>query len=204
MSDPRYYKDRSSGDRLISITSCLPYEGEDFVPHSAKVRGTIVHRATALEDLGILDYSTVDPAIEPYMAAYNKFRRATSFEPVIIERPCRSHLYGYAGTPDRAGWICPPGIGPTDDRHYKAPVVIELKSGPPKKPCTWGLQISGQEQAIKETFGESHFPGVNLFLRYAVQLNPDGTFIVHPYTGREDFQIFLSFLNTKRWTLKNS
>lgn len=64
-------------------------------------RGSAVHEATALWDRGILDESTLDPQIRPYLDAWIKFRKESGYSPKIIEKPLLHVTYRYAGTIDR-------------------------------------------------------------------------------------------------------
>ena len=62
----------------------------------------MVHIATALYDLGILDESTVDPRIMGYLTSWKRFREdKPPYKPEHIEVKMVDTLYRYAGTIDR-------------------------------------------------------------------------------------------------------
>lgn len=64
-------------------------------------RGAAVHKATELYDLGTLDLSTLDPRLEPYLAAYKKFRREVGGECEEIEFRVECKRLNFCGRLDR-------------------------------------------------------------------------------------------------------
>lgn len=94
------------GGRLESVTGILKAEGfidTSFYTEEGRERGSYVHLATHLDDMGELDESSLDPVIVPYLEAWRRFKRESGF---IVERsevPMVSTAYRYAGTPDVAG-----------------------------------------------------------------------------------------------------
>lgn len=97
---------RFRGTILPSVTTILKDEGfidTSFYNEYGRTRGTYVHKARYLDDCGELDEDSIDPAIEPYLQAWRKFRAESGFTPIISEVPmvCTSLLY--AGTPDAIG-----------------------------------------------------------------------------------------------------
>lgn len=65
-------------------------------------RGTATHHGCRLLDEGRLDWSTVDPEIEPRIRAWEKFRRDfPAAELIACERPMASAKCRFAGTMDR-------------------------------------------------------------------------------------------------------
>jgi len=96
------------GARLPSVTGILKDEGfvdTTFFNDHARERGSLVHLATHLDDIGELDESSIDPVIAPYLEAWRRFRRESGFVIEISEKPMRSSIYGYAGTPDSIGYF---------------------------------------------------------------------------------------------------
>lgn len=74
----------------------------------ARILGDQVHKATALDDHGILDEEDLEknlPHVMPYLRGWRKFRREMEFEPVMIEWRGYHPIYFYAGTLDRGGFI---------------------------------------------------------------------------------------------------
>mgnify|MGYP001575772267 CR=1 FL=1 len=68
----------------------------------AATKGTYVAEATAFDDRGVLDESSVDAVILPYIEAWRKFRRDSGYVPLEIESPIVNTDFGFAGPPDRA------------------------------------------------------------------------------------------------------
>ncbi|HEQ71945.1 MAG TPA: hypothetical protein ENN69_05605 [Spirochaetia bacterium] len=64
-------------------------------------RGRAIHRATALYDLGRLDWPSVDPRIEPFVQGWVKFRKEVGGVITAIEQPVSNIALGYTGTFDR-------------------------------------------------------------------------------------------------------
>jgi len=91
---------------LVSVTQVLKAEGfidDRFYTEEARERGSFVHLATHLDDMGELDESTVDPLIAPYLEAWRKFKAESGFVVEQSEEPMMSTAYRYAGTPDVIG-----------------------------------------------------------------------------------------------------
>jgi hypothetical protein len=63
----------SSGQRLISVTECLPKSQYMKNCDEACTKGNYVHRAVQLYLLNDLNEDTLDPALVPYLAALKKF-----------------------------------------------------------------------------------------------------------------------------------
>ena len=101
-----HFSQESTGQILPSVTQVLSKMGltPDFLkwvdPWYA-LRGSLAHRATELHDNGILDESTVDEEIAPYLAAYQKFRKEWAGEIVKTEYRMWHPTYKYAGIVDR-------------------------------------------------------------------------------------------------------
>jgi hypothetical protein len=67
--------------------------------------GSFVHQATQYLDEGSLDLASVDPELEPYLAAYQRFLRESGFQPQLIEHRVVGSIGGMlcGGTVDRVG-----------------------------------------------------------------------------------------------------
>ena len=102
--DEEKHEYRLDGKALPSVTTIikaiLPPQYE-FAGEWHMQRGTATHKACELLDNGTLDWSSVDPEIEPRVRAWLKFRR--EFHCAVIENEKRmAHAeLGYAGTADR-------------------------------------------------------------------------------------------------------
>lgn len=89
------------GVKIPSITQVLGLiSNYDFVEDHYKEKGKYIHEATALMDIGDLDYGKTK--YKKYITAWNKFMKEHDLkrEKVYIETPLISK-FGYAGTPDR-------------------------------------------------------------------------------------------------------
>jgi hypothetical protein len=65
--------------------------------------GTAVHKATELEDKGVIDQYELDLATVPYLEAYRRFKEESGFVPTAIEGRVYHPKFHYAGTFDRIG-----------------------------------------------------------------------------------------------------
>lgn len=91
---------------LPSVTGILKAEGfidDRFFDDYSRDRGTYVHLATHMDDMGDLDDDTVDPVIVPYLKAWRRFKKESGFVVEQSEISLASKAYNYAGTIDRIG-----------------------------------------------------------------------------------------------------
>jgi hypothetical protein len=91
-------------NNLPSVTEILLSAGiidRSFFTVDAALRGTRVHEACELLDLGVLDESSVDGRISGYLDAYRKFKRESGWEFDLVESPVSDFAHLYAGSPDR-------------------------------------------------------------------------------------------------------
>jgi hypothetical protein len=119
----RYFVTENGGRRELPSVSFLLEEHSGgpnrfFKPWHAQ-RGSMVHRATALDDQGILDESTLDDRIAGYLSAWRKFRGTMNLSFTDIEYIVADLALGYAGTADRRAF-CP---------SRSRPIVLDIKSG---------------------------------------------------------------------------
>ena len=143
-----WIKDR----RLPSVTAILKH----FIPRFQcdpwyLERGTAVHKATELYDLGTLDPDSVDPQIEGYVQAWIKYREDYQFEPSSIELKAYHPVYLYAGIIDRLGV----------SRYGNT--LLDIKSGEPTKSDK--LQIAG-----------GYLGMMDAAICYPLYLHEDGTY----------------------------
>ena len=175
--NPQTHTYTENGRRLLSVTEILRRGGLAPLPPVADLewyadRGSKIHRATALLDQGVLDWSSVDPRIKGYVRAWAAFRDETGFRPKAIERPIRHKDLGYAGTPDRVGLL------------NRLPAVIDIKTG--AIPPWTEYQLAAY----------THILGGDWW-RIAVRISKDGKFSMKPYsrtTFRQDLGPFLEAL----------
>ena len=185
------------GDRLPSVSEIIaPLVDYSMVPEDrlafAKDRGTAVHKACELDDLGTLDESSVDEEhVLPYLQAYRKFRTECEFEPEIIERPYYCKTLRVAGTPDRGGTMLLPS---STGRKRRVTAVVDLKTVAEMKPVI-GVQLAGYALLMERN-------GFVPEARIGLQLRKDGTYRVRTF-GNE-VPTFLSLRNLWSWRQKHA
>ena len=94
------------GAKLPSVTEILTAENfidARFFTEESRERGSYVHLAVKLDNMGVLDEFTVDPMIFPYLDAWRRFRRESGFVIEQCEVPMASSIYKYGGTADCIG-----------------------------------------------------------------------------------------------------
>lgn len=166
---------------LPSVTHIIGHVLQDLtrippdVLKAAADRGTAVHKACELSDLGTLDWSVLDAALFPYVEAWERFKVECKFIPTHIEERVYSETYGYAGTLDR--------IGTMPDRL----AMIDIKSGEVYPSA--GVQLAAYNRAAFER-GIIAKP----LPRYVVQLRDDGTYRLCPFNDAADFNVFAAAL----------
>jgi len=169
------------GRIIPSVTQCLQAAGIiDFsmipqvVLQRAAQRGTAVHRACELHDLGTLDDSTVDVEVGAYLDGYKCFLRDTGFQPARIEQRIYHATYQYAGTLDRTGTL----------KGQLA--LIDFKTG---------IMLDGHRaQLAAYTMA---LPMPRRYRRFGLQLTGEGGYKIHEFPIRDlalDFNIFLGAL----------
>lgn len=174
---------RWNGQQVLSVTQVLHLEGlstVDQIPGEIRAwaleRGRLVHEACALYDVGRLDWSSLDPGLEPYVRAWERFATVSDFIAVEVEQ----RVVG--PRKDGPGWM-PRWAGTLDARGAMRGyprILIDRK-------CGWGVPPAARLQlsAYGLTLDEPH-------VRAVVQLRPDGVPKLHLY---EDNVV----LDERRW-----
>lgn len=171
-------------ERLMGVTTVI----SAILPNPAAVRwtdrhrrvGTVTHAATALDDQGILDESTVSPVIAGRLSAWRKWRSdRPTYDPILVEVPVWSEL-GYAGTPDRVctigGVVC----------------VLDVKSWINEPYCR--MQTAAYALAFTER------TGTPVERRVVVGLRDDGSYSEQVYDeNRSDRSAWTSALALHSW-----
>jgi hypothetical protein len=154
-----------NGKRVPSVTQALQllggYEGIPMrVLEKAATRGTAVHKATELYDLGTLDWSTVSDEVFGYLEGWMKFLEVEKPEIIEVEKLNYHEKFMYAGAMDRTMIL----------RGKKA--ILDIKSSfmlmPSCAPQTAAyLEMENQHiKAAKDKFKK----------RYGLRLTPDGDY----------------------------
>lgn len=178
-----------NGQRLPSVTQVLaPLNDFSMVPpdvlEAAREFGSHVHEACDLFNRDLLDWSSLDPPLVPYVEAWQKFLDESGAVPIASEVRVVHAQYGYAGSPDvvlawgkrtaipdiKATAVVPPTVGPQTAAYAKA----------------WQAMHGGREPA-----------------RYCIHLREDGTYRSHARTDPADWSIFLSALNCHKFREKH-
>jgi len=146
--------------------------------------GKAVHYACELDDFGRLDADSLDPALQPYLAAWKKFSREHDAQWTWIERQVYHQTLRYAGTLDRAGSV----------RGRKA--IVDIKTSTSLY-ASVGPQLAAYARAYDPLAGAS-------LMRVAVQLKEDGTYTAKEYTDPTDWNVFASLLTLRTWCSRHS
>ena len=133
--------------------------------------GNKVHRATELNDNGILDYEDLHPKLRGYLDSWIKFRKDFDFIPSEIEMIYYHPLYRYAGRVDRIGDL----------------TLVDIKSGTVQK--THSLQTAG----YAELFNYKKPKREQIKRRLAVYLTPENYKVIE-HKESSDRNIFLAAL----------
>ena len=175
MRDPTKYV--INGIRVPSVTETLALAGlVDFgdipahVLEKARGRGSAGHAWLQGMETGVLEGLTPDPTIRGYVNGYLRFRDDKKFEVEAVEQVVRDETYMYAGMLDRTGIM--------DGEQW----LLDIKCVAAVRPES-ALQTAGYGACLPTP----HKRGV-------LQLKPDGTYKLHPYTSRNDLHDFLSAL----------
>lgn len=145
-----------------------------------KARGSAVHAACHYLDEGDLDLGSVDPQIQGYVRAWEKFVRESAFIPSLIEHVVWSDTYRFAATLDRFGIM---------NGNF---AVIEIKTGEVEP---WaGVQTAAQMICLLE---QNYAPVIQK--RGAVRLRKDGTYRWNGFEDEGDIQAALGAVAVYHW-----
>lgn len=142
--------------------------------------GTALHADAHAFDDDDLDWSTVDPRVEPYLRAWATFREHTGLVPTTRERRVYHPTFDYAGTLD--------GIFRHPTGRF---VLVDVKTGDPDDS---GCQYQTAAYAAAYNV-ERPDP---IAERWGVRLDPTRAipYRIHQYTDWQDFATFQAFLTT--------
>lgn len=191
-STHQYY--HKSGRELLSVTTAFERIGiTDFskVPFAvlepARIKGDMVHEMAMYYGLGILDESSIDPALGGYLEGIKKFFRDCYGKFLAVEQPIYSLTHGYAGTPDIV-YLDRSGIVRLDD--YKTATYSH-------KACRW------QTAAYAYAFEKMH--KIKIEKRRGVHFTSNGSYIFDDHVNplRRDFDEFLSILKVAILKINN-
>ena len=181
-----YYLD---GTEILSNTQCLEKAGiQDYSRIPAEIRerssafGRVVHKVTELWDRCILDDSSVDPMIRPYLEAWKRYCDKHVKSWLLIEQKVFCPVRGLwvAGTIDRV-YTGESGI-----------VLVDIKSA-------YGGEESYKIQTAGYTTMFEWLMRQKVVSRQTVELREDGDFTPFEHTDAHDFQIFDDAVEIAYW-----
>lgn len=185
--DSEAHEYRWNGRIVPSVTQLLkPLQSFDMVPKhlldAAAEFGTNVHRAVELMINGNLNWATLDPALEPYVKAADKWLNDTNAVVLGVEERFFNTDKRYAGTIDL---VC--RIPAKNDQVH----IIDWKSAA-SVPRTVGPQTAAYAKGYKSKHDRTP-------ARSCVTLKGDGNYNNHPQTNRSDWTMFQTCLNLYNW-----
>lgn len=184
------------GRSVPSVTGVLSgrrmYSGSAFWTDESRDRGTAVHAAIHYLQEDALDWSSLDPRVEPYVRGYQSFRRDAQFSPLHSEKQLYSRKWQFAGTLDCIGWI---GIDL---------VLIDFKTGAFHE--TYALQLAAYMLLVEENLEELGFQSLDELPKAAAvcELKPYGFKLHTPKTSMAHARaLFLCALKLTRFSMEN-
>lgn len=186
--DPASHTYTVGDRRLPSVTEILHRVGlidDRWYTEFGRARGSAVHDTLELLDMegSLTDYA-VDPRLQPYVEAYERF---CVDHPIVwdaVEYRYFNVGRGYAGTVDR--------LGRDGDRR----VVLDFKTGQPEP--FHAIQLAGYARLVADDepgVRETRIQRVGLYLR------SDGQYRMQVYDDRKDFSVFEAALLVTQWML---
>lgn len=179
-AEHRYYFD---GRPIPSVTQVLAGAGLvdwTYCSEWARERGSLVHKAIAIELAGGLDWSTVDETFHPYISAELQAIEDLGVKVVASEMRLFSEQYGVAGTLDRV-------VLANESDLY----LWDTKTGPMVP--AYALQTAAYAEMYQEMTGQ------RIKRRYGLRLNANGTYELIPFTDRQDIVNFHAALRVVQW-----
>lgn len=152
-----------------------------------RIIGEYVHKATQYLDEGSLDLASVDPQIQLYLAAYQRFLNDSDFRPRLIEHRLVGNINGMlcGGTVDREGTMA--------GKLW----IIDLKCIERLYP-SFALQTAGYELLLPKPV-----PPPFRYTRAVLQLRSNGSYKLTSYEDRADFDVFRAALGLTVWKMNN-
>lgn len=169
----------------LSGISNFAFVNRDILERAQKF-GTAAHQATVFSDRGILDKSSLDEPLVPYLNAWKAFCAQELHEILYVEEPVYSIRFKFAGTLDRVALDL-----------KRRPTLVDIKTSKEFAPAV-KLQTAGYQLA----FEEMHKP-FTIARRVGVILREDGTYYAEDFTDRSDKDDFISCVRVAAFKLRN-
>jgi len=192
--EPIAHKYMIDGRELPSVTQCINRLNDfSMIPADVLERkrqiGTAAHEATALYDNTMLDWSTVDDAVMPYLQAWVFFCDETGFTPTQVEQRVYSKRYDFAGTLDRNGLFSNlKKLNPDEE------VMLDIK-------CTAALMPAVGPQTAAYLAAHNEGRRKKIKKRFCALLKPNGRYELEPLTENSDLTVFLACLTIRKWEM---
>jgi hypothetical protein len=180
--DPLTFDEATHTYRLLglvvpSVTQVLkPLSNFEGVPtHVLEAKrdlGNRVHAACQFSDEGDLDEASIESDVQPYLDAWNRFKRETGATVLLNEQRVAEPMLQYAGTLDRVVLL------------HEEKWLIDLKT------CiSCPIAVGPQTAAYLRALGDT-----SVTHRGALRLRPDGTYRLDSLTGANDWACFMGCL----------
>lgn len=178
------------GDRKVTgITEAIGRAGlSPKIPEVAQKnfeyaagRGTSVHKACELDDMGQSQDFQFDPQVDPYLDAWRKFNADFNFDPDLVELPMGHTVYMFGGTLDCAGM--------SKDGY----VIVERKTRAFQDHDEF--QVAGQELLVRDVAGKK------VTGRLVVSLANDGRYSPRWCRDRQAQPLFLAAVAVANWQI---
>jgi len=181
--DPERHAYILDGRVIPSVTQILTAEGiinGQWYTEDGRRRGGHVHLALRYLDEGRLDEDSVTDEVRPYLEAWQRFISETGFICLQIEQPFADRNLGFAGTPDRVGWM-------DGDKTLS---IIDIKTGAPEP---WhALQTAAYAVGL----------GKRTARRWSVYLKANGSYRLVQHRANDDINAWLGLVSVHNWKLK--
>ena len=174
----------SEAMRIVGMVDTSHYQA-----HHAQ-RGTYTHHATALHDQGLLDDSTVDEVVEPYLDDYRKFLEAHTPVWSRIECLLADDISACAGTVDRIGKITVAG--------ETQQAIVDIKTG---GAAPWHqVQLAGYNHLVASWLSrQGDTTTAHELKRYGLYLRKGKGYTLTAYTDWHDQGVWTSALTLAHW-----
>ena len=182
-------------DRRDSVTSVLPYFGNDFLDKNPAVINLAGKRGSSIaNDISAIERVDVTPNNDPqwclHLDAYRQFKRDTGFDSIASELFVYHPTMGYAGRIDIAGFM--------PLTKMAGPGLVEVKASY-EIPATVGWQSAAYLEAFNKNAALYGLP--KLKWRACLHLNPKlykNGYRLEPLTDPSDFGSFACLLGAHR------
>lgn len=187
--DEARHEYRVGGVVVPSVTQILRPIRPDFSAISPEVLerkralGTAVHLACELDDDGELDDETLDDALQPYVAAWRKFKAEQRVEIIFNEKKLHHPRLMYAGTLDRV-------VEFPDGEMW----LLDLKTSTDPHP-SYGVQTAAYAELLE---ANELMRGITP-KRGTLHLDDDGRYRLRPNNNPNDVACFRALLSIHQW-----